>query len=85
MRYEYYTTGVCPSKLSFELDDASGTVGNITFDGGCGGNLSAIAKLLEGAEPAKVVEMFTGHTCGRKCTSCVDQLAQAIQEATGAQ
>jgi uncharacterized protein (TIGR03905 family) len=81
MKCEYDIQGVCPSKVSFELDTDANTISGISFDGGCSGNLSAIAKLLEGESPDKVIEMFAGHTCGRKCTSCVDQLAKAVQNA----
>ena len=54
---------------------------NIHFYGGCPGNLSAISKLLEGADARHAVELLKGNKCGNKSTSCADQLAQGVEEA----
>ncbi len=75
---EYRTKGVCASKLSFDIID--GKVFNVSFVGGCNGNLKAISKLVDGMEAKKVVEILKGNTCGYKNTSCADQLAIAIEE-----
>ena len=40
MRYEMRPQGVCPSKISFDLD--GDVVTNIEFTNGCPGNLKAI-------------------------------------------
>lgn len=75
---EYRTKGVCASKLSFDIID--GKVFNVSFVGGCNGNLKAISKLVDGMDAKKVVEILKGNTCGYKNTSCADQLAIAIEE-----
>jgi uncharacterized protein (TIGR03905 family) len=75
----YRPHGVCPAEISFDLD--GDTVHNVRFLGGCPGNLKAISKVTEGWTVAQIVEMFRGNTCGNKPTSCVDQLAAAVQEA----
>ena len=76
---EFITSGVCARKINFDIVD--GKVRNVSFLGGCNGNLKAISKLVEGMEATKVVEILKGNTCGYKSTSCADQLAIAIEEA----
>jgi len=56
-------------------------VTNIEFYGGCNGNLKAISKLLEGVTLAEIEEKLLGNTCGRRPTSCTDQLAKAVRAA----
>ncbi len=60
--------------ISFELD--GDTVSGIQFTGGCNGNLKAIAKLVDGWTVEQIEEKLRGNTCGRKPTSCADQLAR---------
>lgn len=79
MHYTYYPHNVCPSQIDFDLD--AGTIHNIAFIGGCNGNLKAISKLCEGMEADKLVSILKGNLCGRKSTSCADQLAIAVQQA----
>ena len=76
---EYITKGVCARKINFEIID--GKVHNVSFMGGCNGNLKAISKLVEGMDATKVIEILKGNTCGAKNTSCADQLYLAIEEA----
>ena len=76
---EFITKGVCARKINFDIVD--GKVRNVSFLGGCNGNLKAISKLVEGMEATKVVEILKGNICGAKNTSCADQLAIAIEEA----
>ena len=64
MHYTYYPRNVCSSKIDFDLVD--GTVRNISFVGGCNGNLKAISKLCEGMEADKLVSILKGNLCGRK-------------------
>ena len=79
MRYEYKTENTCSQIISFDID--GNVITNIEFYGGCNGNLKAIAKLLEGATVEKIEEKLLGNTCGRRPTSCTDQLACAVREA----
>ena len=76
---EFITSGVCARKINFDIVD--GKVKNVSFLGGCNGNLKAISKLVDGMEATKVIEILKGNTCGYKSTSCADQLAIAIEEA----
>lgn len=82
MNYTYKTKGTCSSKITFDLED--GIVKNVSFTGGCNGNLKAIARLVEGMDAERIIELLSGNTCGFKNTSCADQLAAAVKEAIGA-
>lgn len=77
--FEYTTKGTCSTKIYFDIDD-NGLVHNVKFERGCDGNLKAISKLVEGMEAKKVIETLEGNKCGRKNTSCADQLAMALKE-----
>lgn len=80
MRYEYEPQGVCPMEISFDIDDEN-KITNIEFFGGCNGNLKAISTLVNGMTAEKINELLSGNTCGRKPTSCADQLAKAVMQA----
>ncbi len=69
--------------INFELDN--GIVSDVSFMGGCNGNLKAISKLIDGMEAEKVISILSGNTCGFKKTSCADQLAIALREALNEQ
>ena len=79
MKYTYKTRGVCAVKIEFDLD--GDVVRNIRFLGGCDGNLKAISKLVDGMTVDQIESKLRGNTCGRKPTSCADQLARAVREA----
>lgn len=80
MRYNYRTAGVCASEVGFDLK-SDGTVTDITFRGGCNGNLKAIGKILDGWNYKDIISRTEGNTCGFKTTSCADQLAKALKAA----
>ena len=79
MQYEYKTSGTCSQRILFEIEE--GKVKNVTFLGGCNGNLKGIGSLVEGMDVDEVIARLEGTTCGMKKTSCPDQLAQALKEA----
>ena len=76
MQFSYRPSGVCAAQISFDLED--NIVRNVSFLGGCNGNLKAIGKLCEGMDADRLTEILLGNTCGRKGTSCADQLARAV-------
>ncbi len=83
MRYNYIPKGVCARKISFDLEN--GIISNVEFQGGCSGNLKAIAKLVEGKNAEEIGELLAGNTCGMKNTSCADQLAKALKAAAASE
>jgi uncharacterized protein (TIGR03905 family) len=82
MDYKYKTRGTCAREISFELDN--GIVKNVSFFGGCNGNLKGIAALIEGRKAEEIIPLIKGTKCGFKPTSCPDQLALALEEALNA-
>ena len=76
MTYTFKTHGVCSQKITFSLND--GIVSDVTFYGGCNGNLKGIVALCKGQKIADVKNRLSGITCGGKSTSCPDQFAQLL-------
>lgn len=79
MKYTYYTRGVCSTQIDLEIVDD--VIQNVSFTGGCNGNLKGIGALVKGMNVEEAISRCEGITCGRKSTSCPDQLAQALKEA----
>lgn len=75
--YQFQTRGVCSRSITFDIVD--GTVKDVSFVGGCNGNLKGIGALVEGMPAEDVIARLKGMTCGPKQTSCPDQLAMALQ------
>ena len=75
--YQYKTKGTCSQMIVFDVED--GKVMNVSFMGGCNGNLKGIGALVEGMPVDEVIARVEGITCGMKKTSCPDQLAQALK------
>lgn len=76
MHYTYSPKGVCSQKIDFDID--GDVVTNITFYGGCNGNLKAVSKLCEGMTVSYINEKLLGNDCNGRGTSCADQLAKAV-------
>lgn len=68
--------GVCSKQICFQVRD--GMLRNVEFTGGCNGNLQGIGRLVEGMPVADVVERLSRIRCGKRSTSCPDQLARAL-------
>ncbi|HJA81963.1 MAG TPA: TIGR03905 family TSCPD domain-containing protein [Candidatus Mediterraneibacter intestinipullorum] len=78
---DYRPKGVCSQQISFDITDNKVT--NVSFRGGCNGNLQGISRLIEGMDVNEAISRIEGIKCGVKGTSCPDQLAQALKEAVG--
>lgn len=79
MRYRYRTSGVCASQIEFDIEGDK--IKNVSFMGGCNGNLKAISTLVDGMSVEEIESKLSGNTCGWKNTSCADQLAKAVRRA----
>lgn len=79
MTHSYKTRGTCSRQIDFEIEN--GIVKNVSFFGGCNGNLKGIGALVEGRPAEEVIALLKGMKCGFKNTSCPDQLAQALEKA----
>lgn len=82
MHYDYRPQGVCSRMIHFDLDE-EGYVHNVSFEGGCDGNLKAISKLVEGQRAENLIQILEGNTCGFKMTSCADQFSKGLRSALG--
>ena len=83
MHYEYKTENTCSTLIEMDID--GGVVSNIKFTGGCNGNLKAIPVLVDGMKAEDIAARLSGITCGRRPTSCSDQLAKAVLAAQKAE
>ena len=79
MDFEYKTRGTCSSRIRFSIEN--GALHNVSFTDGCPGNTLGIAQLVEGMKAEDVARRLKGVRCGRKATSCPDQLATAVEQA----
>jgi len=79
MKYTYHTQGTCSSQIDMEVDD-QGILRDVTFYGGCHGNLQGISVLVRGMKASDVISKLQGIRCGYKNTSCPDQLANALRQ-----
>ena len=70
-KISYITSGTCSKLINLEVDDDN-RISNISFVGGCNGN-------LKGMNIDEVKSKLNGICCGSKTTSCPDQLCRAIE------
>ena len=79
MRIDYVPRGVCSRAFHIEVED--GVIQSVQVLGGCPGNLQGISALLRGMPVEQAIARLEGIRCGRKLTSCPDQIAQALKKA----
>ena len=77
MKFRYLPTGVCSTEYTFDIEDD--IIRDVVIVNGCQGNLRGIRSLLIGMNINEVIEKFQGITCGRKPTSCPDQISRALK------
>lgn len=74
----YYTQGTCSTQIDIVTN--GDIIENVTFYGGCNGNLQGISTLVKGMKIDDAINKLEGIRCGFKSTSCPDQLAQALKQ-----
>ena len=72
----YTPRGVCSRQIEVEVE--GNIIKRVEFVGGCMGNTQGVSRLVEGMTIDEAVTRLEGIECGRKGTSCPDQLAKAI-------
>lgn len=77
---EYKTRGTCSRMVVVDVED--GVIKDCSFVGGCAGNTQGVAALVKGMRVEDAISRIKGIKCGFKTTSCPDQLALALEEAT---
>ena len=75
----YRTSGTCSQQIDVDIDE-NDVIQNVSFIGGCNGNLQGISILVRGMKVDEVISKLEGIRCGYKPTSCPDQLAHALRE-----
>ncbi len=79
MEYTYKTKMVCSQEITFNIE--GNVITNVRFLGGCNGNLKAVSKLVDGMTVEEIEAKLKGNLCGKRPTSCADQLAIAVRQA----
>ncbi len=77
----FHPSGVCSMQIDYDVED--GKLYNVSFKGGCNGNLKAIGKLVEGKDAKEIADILRGNQCGMRGTSCADQFAKSIDQMAG--
>lgn len=77
MQITYTTKGTCSRLINITVED--GVIEEVSFVGGCNGNLKGISLLVKGMKVEDAISKLEGIKCGAKSTSCPDQLAQALK------
>lgn len=77
MQYQYKTKGTCSRSITIEVED--GMIQEVSFQGGCNGNLKGISSIVQGMPVDEVIKRLEGIPCGFRKTSCPDQLAKALR------
>lgn len=76
-RIEITPKGVCSKQIVVEVDN--GYIQTITFSGGCSGQSNVLNKLLRNISVDIAADVLKGITCGKRQTSCSDQLAIGLK------
>lgn len=76
---QYQTHGTC-SKLIDVVADDNNVIQQVSFLGGCNGNLQGLSRLVMGQKAEDVISRLDGIRCGAKPTSCPDQLCRALEQ-----
>ncbi len=78
MEFTYITKGTCSRSIDIKIEDE--TLVEVSFFGGCNGNLQGISRLVKGMKIDDAIVKLEGINCNGKGTSCPDQLAKALKK-----
>ena len=76
---QYPTLGTCSVLIDVTADE-NDIIQEVSFLGGCNGNLQGICRLVQGQKIDEVISRLDGIRCGDKYTSCPDQLCRALEQ-----
>lgn len=68
---------VCSRQIDIRIKE--GIIQEVVYTRGCDGNAKGIGALIKGMSVEEAVRRLSGITCGRKSTSCPDQLARILK------
>ena len=76
--FVYKTQGVCSTEIHLDIQD--NIIKDVQFIRGCQGNLMGISALVKNMNINDVIAKLKGIECGKKSSSCPDQLSKALEE-----
>ena len=74
----YKTQGTCSREIHFDVENNK--LKNVSFVGGCNGNLKVTGLLVEGMDIDDVIKRVEGVSCNGRPTSCPDQIARDLKQ-----
>lgn len=75
----YTPSGVCSKYMEIIVDNDN-IIKEVNITGGCAGNTMAVSKLLIGMSVEKAKDLLSSIPCGKRATSCPNELSKALQE-----
>lgn len=75
--YTYKTAGTCCKEINITMN--GDIMEEITFKGGCPGNLNALKTVMEGKSYKEFLGVFAKNQCGNKPTSCMSEFESFLQ------
>lgn len=68
---------VCSKQIDIEIKD--GIIRKVVYTRGCEGNAKGIGALIKDMSVEEAIKRLDGITCGKRGTSCPDQLAKILK------
>lgn len=68
---------VCSKQIDIEIKD--GIIRKVLYTRGCEGNAKGIGALIKDMSVEEAIRRLDGITCGKRGTSCPDQLARILK------
>ena len=68
---------VCSKQIDIQIKD--GIIQSVVYTRGCDGNAKGIGALIKGMSVEEAIRRLEGITCGKRPTSCPDQLARILK------
>lgn len=68
---------VCSKQIDIQIKD--GIIESVVYTRGCDGNAKGIGALIKGMSVEEAIRRLEGITCGKRPTSCPDQLAKVLK------
>jgi uncharacterized protein (TIGR03905 family) len=68
---------VCSKQIDIQIQD--GIIRSVVYTRGCDGNAKGIGALIKGMSVEEAIRRLEGITCGKRPTSCPDQLAKVLK------
>jgi uncharacterized protein (TIGR03905 family) len=68
---------VCSKQIDIQIKD--GIIQSVKYTRGCDGNAKGIGALIKDMSVEEAIRRLEGITCGKRPTSCPDQLAKVLK------